>query len=245
MQSRPYLIPVTLIVLLALLPFVSTTAIAQDNSLAAPTLNLQVDGTTVTLSWGAVQDAARYELWQWDDVNKWVRLDNGNLTETSFTKSGLREGTQYYYAVRAISSTGQTSDWSEYTSVTIRESTSPAPTNTPYPTYTPYPTATVYSTPTPLPVESTEPCWVIEQLSLFEFKLQTRTIKAFVDNFGESPKAYNVHWAIFVPEDGTMEVAYRIRTSEDRYVLVWEYWKGCQFNGGVMYYSDIYGNRLD
>ena len=119
MNSRQYLTLVILVALMVLLPFVATPAIAQDNSIATPVLNILTDGTTVTLYWVSIEGAARYELWQWDDVNKWVRLDDGNLTDTSFTQRDLQARQRYWYTIRAIGSFGQESDYSAYVSTTI------------------------------------------------------------------------------------------------------------------------------
>ncbi len=80
---------------------------------AAPTITAQPLGeTTIHLSWNAVQDAARYELWVWDIVNEWQQLGGDNLTATSYNHAGLTSGTTYYYQVRALNADSEAGAWS-------------------------------------------------------------------------------------------------------------------------------------
>ena len=100
----------------------SEHASATVSALAAPappvpTLKAQAGAGQVTLTWDAVAGAVRYELWVWrDEETGWQRLDGGSLTGTTHTHSGLVAGTTYYYAIRAVDSSGAASDWSDYVS---------------------------------------------------------------------------------------------------------------------------------
>ena len=111
---------VALLVMLAAFGAIAfdTSNVAQAQSVPmAPTLTAQASGaSTINLSWDAVTDAARYELWAWDNVNEWQRLDGGEttpLTATTFAHTGLTAGTTYYYQVRAINSAGAAGAWSD------------------------------------------------------------------------------------------------------------------------------------
>ncbi len=92
----------------------SNVAYAQGPVPAAPTLTAEASGaTTIDLSWNAVDDAARYELWAWDSVDEWRQLGGATLTGTSYSHTGLTSGTTYYYQIRAIDADGGMSGWSD------------------------------------------------------------------------------------------------------------------------------------
>ena len=79
---------------------------------ATPELTAAAEVGAVELSWEAVQDAARYELFTWWDADTgWQQLGGDNLTDTSFTHTTVTAGTTYYYSIRAVNAAGQTSDW--------------------------------------------------------------------------------------------------------------------------------------
>ena len=83
---------------------------------AAPALTASASGAnSIQLTWNAVDDAENYELWAWDSVDEWQRLDGGEsdpLTVLSFTHSDLTDGRTYYYQIRAINADGGMSAWS-------------------------------------------------------------------------------------------------------------------------------------
>ena len=123
----------------------------------------------------------------------------------------------------------------------------PAVQPTATPTATPTPTLEpgVQPTVTPMPVEGDDDCVIIVHLDSFTMRLHPRSLTGFINWFGEAPVAREVHTAWFIPTTGIFEVGYRITLSDGRYVMIWEFWKGCQYNGGVTFLSDYNGHRLD
>ena len=112
-------------------------------------LTAQAIEGAVKLSWEAVSGAVRYELYVWTSSGGWQQLDDGTLTGTTHTHSGLTVGTTYHYTVRAVNAAGEVGEWSEYVPATV---TAPqSSTATPTPTSTPTSTASTLSTATPTP----------------------------------------------------------------------------------------------
>ena len=102
--------------------YVSTTVPAASDSestLPAPALTAQATESAVKLSWTDVTGAARYELWAWESVDGWEQIGGDSLTGTTYTHTGVTAGATYHYAVRALDTAGEASDWSVYESVTI------------------------------------------------------------------------------------------------------------------------------
>ncbi len=137
------------------MPMISTTPTPTPSAtaaaaLSAPVLAAQVTAAgTIDLSWGVVADAARYDLLTWWNAGTgWQKLDDGNLTDTTYSHTGLAAGTTYFYTVRAVNAAGEASTWSEYASATVTAG------QTPTPTVTATPAATTASTPTPFPAGS-------------------------------------------------------------------------------------------
>ena len=67
------------------------------SSLSAPGLTAQAGEGVVHLSWNAVPGAVRYELWTFTAAGGRQRLDDGSLTETTFTHENVEVGTTYHY----------------------------------------------------------------------------------------------------------------------------------------------------
>lgn len=98
---------------------VSATIDGPGLTLAAPILSAEAEKGGVELSWSPVEGAASYELWAWTRWEGWQRLDDGNLTATIYSHSGLTEGLTYYYGIRSLAESGRTSDWAEQVSAKV------------------------------------------------------------------------------------------------------------------------------
>ena len=73
-----------------------------------PVLTAEAGAGKVELSWEAVTGAVRYELYTWTSADGWQRLDDGGLTGTSYSHTGVTVSTTYYYAIRAVNTEGGT-----------------------------------------------------------------------------------------------------------------------------------------
>ena len=142
----------------AVLIFVNLVRAQQTSTEAAvpaPSLTAEVDNGTVELNWTAVAGAERYELWVWTSADGWQQIGEDNLTDTTYSHTGLTTGTTYYYTVRAVNADGVTGPWSEFTSATVTTGQTPTPTQTP--TSTAMPMISTTPTPTAVPMISTTP----------------------------------------------------------------------------------------
>ena len=135
------------------------TPTPDGSALPRPELRAEVaQVNAVDLSWTSVAGAASYILWTWWDVGVgWRRLDDGNLTGTSFTHNDLTPGTTYHYAIRAVTASGATSPWSDYPSATVPATSEIAPTATPTATVTTSTLATATPTRTATATATTPP----------------------------------------------------------------------------------------
>ena len=80
---------------------------------APQNLTATVGAGQVTLSWDAVANAASYELWAHDSIQRaWARI-GGALTGRSYTHPVLTDGRNYHYQVRAWDGAGVRGAWSE------------------------------------------------------------------------------------------------------------------------------------
>jgi len=84
-----------------------------------PALDVQVSEDSVQLSWDPVKGAVRYVLWVWTSSGGPERLDDGSLTDTTFTHTNLEAGASYHYTARAVNATGLPSSWSPYVTAAI------------------------------------------------------------------------------------------------------------------------------
>ncbi len=114
--------PLAIIALLAsvlLLPVVLRAQTADRSP--APSVNVNQDDSSIDVSWRALEGASRYQLYVWTESDSWQQLDDGDLTDTSFTHADLAVGTTYWYTYRAVFSSGDTSAWSDYGSATVAD----------------------------------------------------------------------------------------------------------------------------
>ena len=104
----------------------ATYAQTESSALDAPSLTAASSGpNAVELDWNSVSGAVRYELWAWQDIaTGWQRLDDGALTGTSDTHSGLKPGATYHYAVRAVDANDAAGALSAYATATVPQSQS-------------------------------------------------------------------------------------------------------------------------
>ena len=117
--------------------------------LTAPELTAAAkEGNVIELSWTPVSGAVRYDLWVWPGSN-WEQLDDGALTDTTYSHTGLIAGTTYYYTVRAVPASGIPGVWSEFVGAIAFETVPP--------TATPTSTATATSTSTVKPTATARP----------------------------------------------------------------------------------------
>ena len=89
------------------------------SNLSVPQLTAQLGEGAIELSWAPVAGAARYELWNWTSAEGWVQLGEDSLIATSYSHTGLSTNTTYFYQIRAVDASGETSDWSKRVSVTL------------------------------------------------------------------------------------------------------------------------------
>ena len=101
---------------------------------SVPSLTAVAGEGAVDLSWTAVTGAPRYVLMSWSSATCWEQIGGDNLTDTSYSHTGLTVVTTYYYWVRAAYGSGEKSGWSVRTPANVvvaASSVVPAPTPTP------------------------------------------------------------------------------------------------------------------
>ena len=98
---------------------VEATFDGRPSTLAPPILSAEATEGVVTLRWTPVSGGATYELWRWSSWDGWQRLDDGTLSATDYSHSGLPAGMTYYYGIRAVDERGETGEWGQRVSATV------------------------------------------------------------------------------------------------------------------------------
>lgn len=99
---------------------------ANQNSIPSPPSGITqcrgTSSTSVFLAWSKVQSAESYDIEYANEVKHFEGSDQvqsiTGITSTSYEKSGLESGKQYFFRVRAVNAQGK-SDWTGIKSVTI------------------------------------------------------------------------------------------------------------------------------
>jgi len=110
--NRNLWLPIALAVIASTLYFAGL-AYAKETSAVSkhseePVTAKPIDGG-IEIEWEAVEGAVTYELWF--TTGNWTRLDDGNLSETSYRHLGLNRGYRYWYAVRPVDANGTLGEW--------------------------------------------------------------------------------------------------------------------------------------
>ena len=86
-----------------------------------PTLRASASVGAIELTWNATAAADYFQLWRWEQTNRWAQVGGGNLNATTYRDENIVPGTTYTYTIRAVSEDGETSAWSAYASATAEE----------------------------------------------------------------------------------------------------------------------------
>ena len=102
-------------------PSNAATAVAVDAPGTPASLRVvKITGTTITLSWNAVnEDGVTYNVYRDGDSDPVAE----DLTTTTFTDSGLASNTEFSYVVTAVTDGGESADSNEVTATTFGDGT--------------------------------------------------------------------------------------------------------------------------
>ena len=120
---RTYMFALAILFAIAAIVSTANPSAAQESStsstLAAPVLTARASANSIELSWEAVDGAARYDLWTRPRGGDWQQLDDGDLTDTTYSHTDVTAATTYTYQMRAVSETGEASELSQRVSATF------------------------------------------------------------------------------------------------------------------------------
>ena len=197
----------------------------------------RVVSNALNLSWDEIAGAVRYEIWLWESVDGWERLDDGSWSDAEMRVWDLQRGVAYYFAVRSVNAAGVFSAWSEYVSATIAAQPAPQPTTKPTATATLEPVATREPTTTPT-VTATPTAGSITFCVLVEYSaadaafptihvplIQNETLLAYRNTYGENLNNLEIVGVIY-RSDGSVGIGY-LDDRNDR--MVYEFFTGCTF----------------
>ena len=88
--------PLVVVAILSYANLASAQQASTASTPSTPSLTAQSSESEVDLSWTAVTEAVRYELWVWDSANRWQQIGGDTLTGTSYTHADVTAGTTYY-----------------------------------------------------------------------------------------------------------------------------------------------------
>lgn len=160
MLTRPRrMAAITLTLFLLVIPtalYAQTAPNPPDESKpSAPTLTLNHEARAVEVSWASHVPSGRgikWEVWVWTKKDDWQRLDDGNLSITRITHTGLESGVEYWYTYRVLYG-NRVGEWASYGNIVFRDD-APIETSAPMFTPTPTPTSTPVFTVTPMPTST-------------------------------------------------------------------------------------------
>ena len=84
-----------------------------------PMLTATAGYEQITISWDAVDTAARYELWAWDGSWTALHTDASPITGITYTHTGLTAGRTIYFQARAVNESGVMGAWSDQVNATV------------------------------------------------------------------------------------------------------------------------------
>ena len=107
---------------------VSATPIAPTVAPAAPAnLTVTIGDQSLTLRWDAVPGATEYYAYRGLSTGSLTRIAMGEtISELTYTDTGLTNGTEYYYTVRAVNSVDESPDSTEVSATPAAAITVPA-----------------------------------------------------------------------------------------------------------------------
>ncbi|OMC76557.1 fibronectin type III domain-containing protein, partial [Paenibacillus odorifer] len=96
-----------------------------QSPLGTPVVSIEAGDSVVKLSWPAIEEANQYIVKRASSAKGPYEVLGSDLSDTSFTDSGLVNGTPYYYKVKAINGTRSSLDSAVASAVPYQNSGQP------------------------------------------------------------------------------------------------------------------------